>query len=584
MSARPRKRKPAPARARPMPAPRPADPVRLEGTALRAIETGRTRLATAGVLVGLAFLAIAGRLIDVTLLKEGDEPRLANAPRAAGIETERAEITDRNGVLLATSLATASLYANPRKVPDPADAARRLAAALPDADVAELHRRLASGRGFIWLRRNLTPRQQYAVNRLGIPGLDFQREERRIYPQGRLAAHLLGFTDVDDKGLAGIERAFDEKLRSSAAPLALSIDVRIQHLVRQEIHRAVTEFDAIGATGIVMDARTGEVLAMESLPDFDPNDPAAGPPGARFNRATLGVYEMGSTFKIFTTAMALDSGTATLTDGYDASEPIRVARFVIRDYKPKKRWLSIPEIFMYSSNIGTVKMALDVGTAEQQEYLRKLGLLDPSPIEISEVGQPLIPAPWREISTMTVAYGHGISVSPIQLVSAVGAVADGGVMRPPTLLRRESSKEVPGKRVISEQTSEQMRRLLRLVVTEGTGRNASAPGYLVGGKTGTAEKVGVGGYKQKALVSSFVGAFPMNDPRYVVLVAIDEPKGNARTFGYATAGWVAAPAVGRIVARMGPMLGLAPQDESAPALREQMQIAIHPRGRTLASY
>lgn len=584
MTARPRKRKPAPERARPLPAGPRTDPVRLEGTALRAIETGRTRLAIAGMLVGLAFVAIAGRLVDVTLLKEGDEPNLASVPSASAIGTERAEITDRNGVLLATSLATASLYADTRKVPDAAEAARLLATALPDADPADLHRRLESGRGFVWLRRNLTPRQQYAVNRLGIPGLDFQREERRVYPQGRLAAHLLGFTDVDNKGLAGIERAFDEKLRSGGDPLALAIDVRVQHLVRQELGRAVEEFQAAGATGIVLDTRTGEVLAMESLPDFDPNDPAAGPPGARFNRATLGVYEMGSTFKIFTTAMALDTGTATLSDGYDASEPIRVARFVIRDYKPKNRWLSIPEIFMYSSNIGTVKMALDVGTAEQQEYLRKLGLLDPSPIEISEVGQPLVPAPWREISTMTVAYGHGISVSPIQLVSAVGAVADGGVMRPPTLLRRESSKEIPGIRVISEQTSEQMRRLLRLVVTEGTGRNASAPGYLVGGKTGTAEKVGVGGYKQKALVSSFVGAFPMNDPRYVVLVAIDEPKGNTRTFGYATAGWVAAPAVGRIVARMGPMLGIAPQDESAPALREQMQIAIHPRGRTLASY
>ncbi|MHA1113512.1 MAG: peptidoglycan D,D-transpeptidase FtsI family protein [Alphaproteobacteria bacterium] len=584
MSPRPRKRKAAPERARPFPRPPRPDPVRLEGTALRAIETGRTRLTITGVLIGIAFIAIAGRLIDVTLLKEGAEPRLAGATRAAAIETGRAEITDRNGVLLATSLATASLYADTRQVPDPAAAANRLATALPDADPAELHRRLASGRSFIWLRRNLTPRQQYAVNRLGIPGLDFQREERRVYPQGRLASHLLGFTDVDDKGLAGIERAFDSRLRGGGGALALSIDVRVQHLVRQEIQRALTEFKALGATGIVMDARTGEVLAMESLPDFDPNDAAAGPPGARFNRATLGVYEMGSTFKIFTAAMALDSGALTLADGYDASKPIRVARFVIRDFKPKKRWLSVPEIFMYSSNIGIVKMALDVGTAEQRMYLRRFGLLDPAPIEFDEVGQPLVPSPWREISTMTVAFGHGISVSPVQLTSAVASVVDGGVMHPPTLLRRDPAAPVPGVRVISERTSEQMRRLLRLVVAQGTGRNAAAPGYLVGGKTGTAEKVGARGYQRKSLISSFVGAFPMNDPRYVVLVLVDEPKGNARTFGYATGGWVAAPAVGRIIARMGPMMGIAPLDETAPALREQMRIALHPRGRTLASY
>lgn len=558
--------------------------VRVEGVAKTALETGRTRLLAGGALIGIAFLVIAVRLVDVTLIEKGYEPRLGLAPRAAALETERADITDRNGILLASSLATASLYADTRKVPDAEEAARRLLGVLPNLNPEELRQRLSSGRSFIWLSRTLTPNQQYQVNRLGIPGLNFQHEERRVYPQGQLAAHLLGFTDVDDRGIAGVEKSFDATLLGGTRPLALSLDVRVQYAVREELSRALQEFNATGATGIVLDATSGEVLAMESLPSFDPNNPAAGPPGARFNRATLGVYELGSVFKIFTAAMALDSGAATLSDSYDATQPIRVARFTIRDTHPQKRWLTVPEIFMYSSNIGAVKMALDVGGDVQRAYLDGLGLLRQSPIELLEVGTPIVPSPWREISTMTVAFGHGIAVSPIQLASAVAAVTNGGILRPPTLLRREPGDLPKGVRVVSARTSEQMRRMLHLVVDQGTGRSAAAPGYLVGGKTGTAERAGVGGYQRKALISSFVGAFPINDPRYVVLVIIDDPQGTAKTFGFATGGWVAAPAVGHIVNRVAPLLGIKPVDETAPEIREEMALSTEPKGRTLASY
>ena len=558
--------------------------MRLEGVRKQVIETGRNRLLVIGALFGFAFLVIAGRLADVTIFKQGNEPRLAQAVPASTWKAERADIVDRYGVLLATSLATASLYANPRHILDAREAAHQLTRLLPGLNSAEVESKLTSNRGFVWLRRHLTPRQQYAVNRLGIPGLYFQREERQVYPHGRLLSHVLGFVGVDNRGLAGVENSFDETLRQSTSALQLSLDVRLQHIVRQELQAAMTKFGAIGAAGIMLDVHSGEVLAMVSLPDFDPNNPGVEPVEATFNRNTHGVYEMGSTFKIFTTAMALDTGTVTLNSGYDATKPIRISRFLITDYKPKKRWLSVPEIFVYSSNIGAVKMALDVGTANQKAYLARLGLLRPAAIELPEVGGPIVPSPWSKVHTMTIAFGHGIAVSPVQLVSAVAAIVNGGIMRPATLIRRGPGERDPGVRVISTATSERMRRLLRQVVAQGTGRKAAVKGYMVGGKTGTSEKVGARGYRRKALLSSFVGVFPMDDPRYVVFALLDEPRGTTRTHGYATGGWVAAPIVGRTIARAAPLLGVAPVDETAPRIRRKMYVRINSRDPRVASY
>jgi len=558
--------------------------LRVDGVTKQALETGRTRLLFAGGLFVLAFLVMAGRLVDVTLLRQDGEPRGAASETAGPLRMDRADIVDRNGVLLATNLETASLYANPRQILDPAHAAHAIVSVLPDLGESELKSRLASNRAFVWVKRSLAPKQEYEVNRLGIPGLYFQREERRVYPQGPLVSHVVGFADIDNKGLAGIEEGFDGKLRDDTSPLRLSIDVRVQHVLHEELARAVAEYQAEGAVGIVMDARTGEVAGMVSLPDFDPNDPAHDPAEARFDRATLGTYEMGSTFKIFTMAMALESGVATLDDGYDASNPIHIARFTINDYHPQGRWLSLPEIFIYSSNIGAARMALDVGAERQRAFLQRLGLLQPAHIELPEVGTPLVPSPWREINTMTVGFGHGISVSPLQMTSAVATVVNGGIAHDPTLIRIAPGARIPGRRVLSEATSDSLRRLMRLNVVDGTGKRAEVPGYLVGGKTGTAEKISGHGYNRHALLSSFVAAFPMEAPRYVVLVILDEPKGSAETRGFATAGWTAAPVAGRVIARVGPIVGVMPIDEDAPEVQAAMFLDVGSRGRRLASY
>jgi cell division protein FtsI (penicillin-binding protein 3) len=577
-------------------APRPELPVlpppiaqfSLEGLPQNALETGRVRLIVTGALFALAFALIGGRLVDVTMIKRGAEPRLAHGARQAPV-AERADIVDRNELLLATSLPTSSLYADPKDVIDPAEAAAKLIRVLPELNEAEVVAKLKSEKNFVWLRRNLTPRHEYEVNRLGIPGLYFQREDRRIYPHGPLVAHAVGFANIDNRGSAGIEQSLDDALRGGREPVALSLDLRVQHILREELQAAIADFNAIGGAAVVLDVDSAEILGMVSLPDFDPNRLGALPADTRFNRNTLGVYEMGSTFKIFTFAMALNGGTTTLAGGYDATEPLKVARFTIRDDHAQKRWLTTPEIFMYSSNIGAARMALDVGVAGQRAFFAKLGFLKPVPVELPEVGQPMTPHPWRPINVITIAFGHGMAVTPLHLANGVATMVNGGILRQPTLLKRPEPS-IPGERVISAKTSEQMRRLLRLVVERGTGKKANAPGYLVGGKTGTSEKVGHGGYRRKALLSSFVGAFPLHQPRYVVLVSIDEPKGNKKSYGFATAGWVAAPAFSRIVQRIGPVLGVAPVNEDAPEIRQAVSIDVTPRNgpkpgeRKLASF
>ncbi len=549
--------------------------VQLEGIRKQALETGRNRLLVTGIVLTIAFLAIVGRLVDLTVLNGGGEPALARAPAPHGPATGRADIVDRHGIVLATSLPVVSLYANPREVLDVDEAATKLAQALPDLSREEILAKLKSRSRFVWLRRNLTPQQQYEVNRLGLPGLAFQRAERRVYPHGTAAAHVLGFTDVDGRGISGVERSFDRLLAESDEPLRLSLDVRLQDIVRDELVKAMEEFRAIGAAGLVLDPHTGEVLAMVSLPDFDPNNPGTLVGDVGFNRVTKGVYEMGSTFKLFTLAMALDSGTVGLNDGYDASKPIRIARFTISDYKGKNRWLSVPEILVYSSNIGTAKMALDVGGRLQQAYLASFGMLRPAAVELPEVGAPLAPPRWREINTMTIAYGHGLAVSPLHLADGVAAIVNGGVLRPATILKQDPDKLPPGHRAISEETSRVMRDLMRLVVLSGTGKKANVKGYDVGGKTGTADKQMGRGYRKDARLASFVGAFPIHEPRFVILAMLDEPKGNAKTFNFATGGWVAAPVVARLIERLAPLTGIAPEpdDGRKPALGQTLLTA-----------
>jgi cell division protein FtsI (penicillin-binding protein 3) len=474
----------------------------------------------------------------------------------------RAEITDRNGVILATTLHTASLYADPKVIRHPVETAEELKRILPDIDEKEIAKRLSSDRSFVWVKRHLTPKQQKLVNDMGVPGLNFEPEFKRIYPQANLFAHVLGYVDVDSKGMAGIERGFEDLLRNEDGnenPLQLSVDVRVQAILRDELRSAIDEFSAIGGAGMVMDIRTGEIIAMTSQPDFDPHEPGKANADTRFNRATMGVYEMGSTFKTFAVANALEAGTANMRSSYDATKPIRVARFTINDSHPENRWLTVPEIFAYSSNIGTVKMIMDVGSKRQQEFMKKLGMLKPVKMEIPETASPLIPSPWREINMMTISYGHGIAVTPVHLIRAIASITGKGELLPVTFIKDGNRDKETGEQIISEANVINIRKLLRLVVEHGTGGKSDAKGYRVGGKTGTAEKLGgSGGYKADSKMASFVGIFPVDTPRYAVLVMVDEPKGTKKTYGFATGGWVSAPVVGNVVSRIGPLLGIRP--------------------------
>jgi cell division protein FtsI (penicillin-binding protein 3) len=554
----------------------------------------RTRLVFAAGGFALLFGAVAAKLADATLFSPAEPRRLqamAHATRAVEHQASRGPIADRNGEVLAVSLPVTALYANPREIQDPAEAARRLVRVLPQLDAERVAARMSGERQFAYIARALTPREQQAVNSLGIPGLYFEQAERRVYPQGRAAAHILGGVDVDGNGIAGIEKYFDERLRLRRGDqLRLSIDVRVQLALRDAVSRAISEFNGIGGAGILMDVRTGEVLGMVSLPDFDLSDPVSRDEqrpmtreeqgnNPRFNRATVGVYEPGSTFKLLTGAMALDYGTVNVWNGYDASRPIRYGRFTINDFRGKNRWLALPEIMAHSSNIASAHMAAAVGPQRHREFMVRLGMGSRLPIELPETALPLIPRPqeWREINTMTVGFGHGISVTPLHVVTGVSALVNGGILRPPTLLTREPGEVAEGTRVVSERTSDTMRRLMRLVVTDGSGRSAEVPGYFVGGKTGTAQKTGPrGGYLENKRIAAFVGAFPMHSPRYAVYVMVDEPKPNARSHGYATAGWVAAPAAGMVIRHVAPILGMAPETERAAEIQASIAIPMQP--------
>lgn len=543
--------------------------VRLDGVRSEALETGRSRLLATALVFVLVFGAIAVRLVDVTLLDHGGNSGAGTGGgRSSGVEMARADITDRNGVLLASSLPTVSLFARPDDLrtarADPVEAATRLVGVLPELDVADVAALLGSNRQFAYLRRNLTPRQYQDVNALGIPGLQFEKGETRVYPHGPLLAHVVGMTDIDNVGIAGIEKRFETTLRDSHEPLTLSIDIRVQTIVRDQLLRAVEEFRAIGATGMVMDVRTGELLAMVSLPDFDPNDPPPGTDPALFNRATKGAYEMGSTFKLFNTAMALESGRITMNSSFDATKPLVFAGRVIHDDHAQNRWMTVPEILIHSSNIGSARMALEVGTEAQRAFLGRIGMLAPPAIELPEVGAPLVPNPWREINTITISFGHGLSVTPLQLLAGTAALVNGGEYHAPTLLAHPAGEQTPAFRVVKPATSAQMRQLMRMVVADGTGKKADVPGYDVGGKTGTAEKAAHGGYRRKAVLASFIATFPSDDPRYAVLIMVDEPQGTRETYGFIAAGWTAAPVAGRVIAQIAPLLGLMPKPVAPP--------------------
>jgi len=561
--------------------PPPCTAITPDGPAKQALEACRTRLRVTAGLFALVFAAVALRIVEIGAVGGGTaESQIARFRMVTEPVPSHADIVDRNGNVLAATLDSPSLYANPKQITDAAQATDKLVRVFPTLGAAEVHAKLTSGKSFVWIRRHLTPAEQFDVNQLGIPGLDFEHEERRVYPDGGLTSHVVGYTGIDNAGFAGVERALGDVLRGRREPLQLSLDLRLQYILREELQRVVDDFTAKGGAGLIMDVNTGEILAMESLPDFDPNHPTAVDPGhpaipladRMFNRITLGVYELGSIFKIFTVAMALDSGTATVTSTYDASHPIRIGRFTISDYHGKHRVLSVPEILMYSSNIGAARMAVAAGAQTQREFLARLGLLKTPKIEVSEVAEPHYPAKWREVNVMTIAFGHGISVTPLSFATAAAALVNGGILRQATLVKLPAGYAPQGQQVISAKTSEQMRRLLRLVVEHGTGTMAAAPGYVVGGKTGTADKISGRHYAERKLLSSFVGVFPINNPKYLILTMVDEPHPNKQSHGYATAGWTVAPATSRIIERIAPLLGVQPVDESSPEVQRTLMV------------
>ncbi len=526
---------------------------------MTAMQMAKNRLKIAKVVFMLGFLVIGGRLTNIAFMHELQESYLGDRMDNTGLQTGRADILDREGVVLATSITTSSLYANPRIILNAEEATKKLRQVLPNLRKKELLNRLQSNKSFVWLTRHLTPQQKAQIIRLGIPGIDFMRDQKRVYPYANLTAHVIGFTDVDGNGIAGLEKGLDERLRSESDPLQTSVDLRIQHVLHDELQNGIKEFSSTGASGIVMDTQTGAVVAMVSLPDFDSNHPHPKNKNSLFNATTLGVYEMGSTMKIINTAMALESGQVNLRSRFDATQPIRVGRFQVTDYHGKNSWLNVSEIFVHSSNIGSAKMALKVGPKHQKDFLEKFGLLKPTKLELPEVGLPVSPAKWQDISTITIAYGYGMSTTPIQLTAAVAGIVSDGLMPQPTLLKSKEST-TSSRRIISPHTSAQVRYLMQQVVNRGTAGKAKVAGVSIAGKTGTTNyRLARGkGYQTKDVTTYFLGAFP-DKPRYVIFIKLDRPRGLKKTFGYNAAGWNAAPIAGRIIKRIAPILNIEPK-------------------------
>jgi cell division protein FtsI (penicillin-binding protein 3) len=544
-------------------------PVRIDAGAAASPRAFRRRVRVVAWGFALGFALIAGRLADLAAFPPAEPGPVIEAAKQFG--RARPDLLDRNGTILATDIEVASLFADPARIGDAEDTVDQLALLLPDLDRAAVVKRLKSDKRFEWIKRGLTPRQKAEVHNLGLPGLGFVNETRRVYPAGRTMSHVIGHVNVDNVGMAGMEKYVDDQEMAKRfgltgpakpGPITLSVDLRVEHAMRNELVRAMETYKAKAAAGIILDARTGEVMALSSLPDYDPQNPKEALEPDRINRIAKGVFELGSTFKAFTVAMALDTGTSTLETVYDARSAIRVGRYSIGDYHAKSRYLTLTEIFVYSSNIGAAKMALDVGMEGHQAFLKRIGMLDRIKTELPETAEPLVPKPWLPISTMTIAFGHGLGVTPLHAAVASAALVNGGRLMPPTFLKRTAAEaDMFARQVIEPDTSRELRYLMRLNVEKGTARRAAVKGYRVGGKTGTAEKAGPNGYDRNKLLTTFIAAFPSEDPAYVAIVLLDEPKGSKETYGYATSGWNAAPTMANIIARVGPMLGVAPDNE-----------------------
>jgi len=545
----------------------------LPGLAHRLLRMRLDKSAARIVLVGLAFgvtyLAIALRLVAIGV--SGEEK--SSAPHASEVAASnpRPDILDRNGEILATDLQAVSVFAEPNKLVDKDEAVELITSVLPDLDAKALREKFSKRKGFVWVKRDITQAQRDEIYHLGLPGVGFLDEKRRIYPNGVAAAHILGAVNTDNIGIAGIEKYIDahglDALREAGLPMTaeslkpvqLSLDLHAQHALRDELQKGMERYKAKAAGAAIMDVRTGEVIAMVSLPDFDPNKPADALDPNNINRMTVGVFEMGSTYKALTTAMALDAGKITLNSSFDTRSSLRYGKFTIHDYHATNRVLTVPEIFIHSSNIGTAKEALTVGVEGHRAFLRKAGQLDRMRTEL-ESAEPLYPKHWGELNTVTIAFGQGIAVAPLQAAMAVCALVNGGHLETPTFLRRgEAEALAQSSPLVKAETSEAMRYILRLNAEKGSGRMADVPGYFVGAKTGTAQKVIHGRYSNTKNFTTFTAVIPSDKPKYLFLVVYDEPQGTSETHGFATAAWNAGAVTGRVIDRIAPILGIPPR-------------------------
>ncbi len=521
----------------------------------------------------VAFAAIYG-VIALRLVMFAEQSDGHGARRSVGADalaTARPDILDRNGQILATDVKAPSLFAEPRKLIDVDEAEELLTAVLPDLDGNEVRERLSSKRGFVWLKREISAKQQQDIHRLGIPGVGFLTENKRVYPNGPVVSHQIGHVNIDNQGIAGIEKWLDGQGLAALhmaglatdqlqRPVQLALDLRVQFALRDELVKAREKFKAKASSGVIVNVNTGEIVALASEPDYDPNNPREANDPTRINRLTTGVYEMGSSFKSFTLAMALDSGKVTLDSKFDARGDLHYGKFTIHDYHAQHRILSVPEIFTYSSNIGSARMALSLGVDYHKAFLKKLGQLDRLRTELPESAEPLVPKHWSELNTVTIAFGQGLSVAPLQAVMGIAALVNGGRLIPPTFLKRDqAAADRLATRVIKPETSDKMRYLLRLNVEKGTATRANVAGYYVGGKTGTSEKVVGGRYSKTKVLTSFTAIMPADKPQYLLLIMIDEPQGLAETHGFATSGWNAVPVGAKVIERVAPLLDIPPR-------------------------
>jgi cell division protein FtsI (penicillin-binding protein 3) len=537
------------------------------------LDRSGARIRTVALGMFAAYAALGVKL--VVLGVSHDPPQTLKEAADQAVSGARPDLIDRNGEILATDVKTMSVFAEPNRIIDKDEAVELITAVLPDVDAKELRERLGSKKGFVWVKRQITSKEQAEIFHLGLPGVGFLPENKRVYPNGPIGAHVLGYVDKDNVGIAGMEKYLDEQSLTdphvpgfvvdpeSLKPVRLSLDLRVTHALRDELMAGMDRFRAKAAAGMVVDVNTGEVIALESLPDYDPNEPIDAQDPTKINRINVGVYEMGSTFKALSLAMALDSGKVNLGSHINARDSLRYGRFTIHDFHATHRVLTVPEVFTHSSNIGAARLALMVGVEGHKAFLKKMGQLDRLRTELPESAEPLVPKRWGELNTMTIAFGQGLNVAPIQAVMAVCALVNGGKIMPPTFLpRTQEEAEKISHRVVSEQTSESMRYLMRSNATHGSASFANIPGYYVGGKTGTADKIIHGHYSQNRVFTTFMAITPADKPKYLFLTIYDDPQPAPEDHGYHTAAYNAGRVAGALIRRVEPLEGVPPSKEA----------------------